>query len=87
MSNYKKIAEAIANKEGLRKVSFPTSTVDHRRLTVDEIKQHIVEEFGKVQAADDADLQEPPGGWGDAEIENEIEWIKSLNIKEVFGDK
>jgi len=86
-SPYALFAEAIANEKGLKNVPFSTKEVNHRRLTVDEIKEHIVEEFGDVSSAADADLQEPPGGWSDAEIENEIEWVKALNLEEAFGEK
>ena len=82
-SNYKTIAEAIAFG-GFKNFSVSTNKADGRKMTVDEIKQCIKEEFEAAKDASKTKLQEPPGGWGDAELENEIEWVKALDIKEFF---
>ena len=80
-SAYKTIAESILSGQ-FGKANLPTGRVEHRRLSVDEIKQYISEELDKV--AGPKDPQEPPGGWGDSELENEISWVKALNLKEFF---
>lgn len=85
MSNFKTIAASLMSGK-LKNVELPTNRVNHRRLTVDEIKAHIKEEFGKAQdvakvKADEVD------GWGDAEIAKEIEWVKALDLKEFFERK
>jgi hypothetical protein len=82
-SVFKTIAEAFAF-DGLRGAKMPTKRVDTRKLTVDEIKQCILEEFGEAKDADDEEVLEPKKGWGDAEIAKEIDWIKKLDIKEFF---
>ena len=82
-STYKAIAEAIVFGK-LKDFSVPTKNIDHRKMTVDEIKQHIIEEFGKAKNASEMEAEELPKGWGDAEIANQIEWVKKLNIQEFF---
>jgi len=82
-STYKVIAEAIAF-DGLKTMKMPTARVSHRRLTVDEIKECILEEFGDAKDAADEEVLEPKKGWGDAEIAKEVDWIKKLDIKEFF---
>jgi hypothetical protein len=85
-SSYKTMAEAIA-LGGLKKFDIPTSRVDNRRLTIDEIKEALLEEFGKAKKASDEEVQDPEKGWGDAELANQIEWVKALDLKEVFSIK
>jgi len=85
-SSYKTIAEAVA-LGGLREFDVPTNRVDNRRLTIDEIKSALLEEFGKAKKASDEEVQEPEKGWGDAELASEIEWVKALDLKEVFNIK
>jgi hypothetical protein len=80
-SNYRIIAEAIAFG-GMDKANLPVDKVACRKLTVDEIKECILEEFGKAKDAEDEDVQDPIKGWGDAELCKEIEWIKELDLKE-----
>jgi Zn-dependent peptidase ImmA (M78 family) len=82
-SSYQTMAEAIA-LGGLKKFNVPTRRVDNRRLTIDEIKEALLEEFGKAKKASDEDMQEPDKGWGDAELANEIEWVKALDLKEAM---
>ena len=84
MSNtYKTIAKSLVF-EKLKDVEFPTSRVNLRRLTVDEIKSHIKEEFEKAKDLSKVKAKELPKGWGDSDLENEIDFIKALNIKEYF---
>jgi hypothetical protein len=85
-SSFKTMAEAIA-LGGLKKFDVPTRRVDNRRLTIDEIKKAMLEEFGKAKKASDEEVQEPEKGWGDAELANQIEWVKALDLKEVFDVK
>jgi hypothetical protein len=88
-SSYKIIAEAVAF-DGLKKVKMPTGRVDRRRLSVDEIKQCIEEEFGKAKDVDDEEVLDFPKGWGDEEIKNHmnhIDWLKKLDLKEFFVKK
>ena len=84
--NFKTIATSLAFGK-LDEVEFPTKRVDNRRLTVDEIKEYIKEEFGKVKDAKKVKAKELPKGWGDAEILNHINFIKALNLKEYFNVK
>ena len=82
-SVFKVIVEAIVHN-GFKDFKMPTSRIDHRRLSIDEIKQYIVEEFGAAKKASDEDIQEPDKGWSDAELANEIDWVKKLDLKEFF---
>lgn len=84
MSKYKVLAEAIASGK-LKKVEMPTERINYRRLTVDEIKQHLIEEFGKAKDAAAIKAKEATKGWGDAEIAKEIEWVKALDLCEALG--
>lgn len=84
MSKYKVLAEAIASGN-LKKVEMPTERIKYRRLTVDEIKQHLIEEFGKAKDAAAIKAKEAAKGWGDAEIAKEIEWVKALDLCEALG--
>jgi len=84
-SAFKTMAEAINSDHGLKNFNLPTSRVDRRRLTVDEIKEHIMEEFGKVKDSSEVDSEENPKGWGDADLAHEIDWIKSLDLKEALS--
>jgi hypothetical protein len=81
-SNYRTFAEGIVFNK-LKDFEVPTPHVsEHRKLTVDEIKEYIKEEFGKAKKAADVKAKELDRGWGDAELENEIEWAKKLKLKE-----
>lgn len=86
-NSFKIMAEAINSAGGLKNLKLSTSRVNHRRLTVDEIKEHLMEEFGKAKAAADEEVQEPEKGWSDAELVNDIEWVKALNLEEAFNVK
>lgn len=80
------MAEAIAFGK-LKGFKMPTNRVNHRKLSVDEIKDIIKEEFGEAKKTSDVEVQDRPKGWGDAEIANEIEWIEALDLKEFFDKK
>lgn len=79
MSTFKIIADALHSGK-LDKIELPTESVDHRRLTVDEIKEHIIEEAKKAKTKKDMKMDNKH--LGDAEIASQIEWIKSLDLKE-----
>lgn len=65
----------------------PTNLTRHRKMTIDEIKECIMEEFGKAKAASDVDVQDKEKGWSDADLELDIDFIKKLEIKEFFDKK
>lgn len=80
---FQTIAEAVGfNKLG--EVDLPTERVDRRKLSIDEIKQFIVEEYKAAKEAVEKDKAEKNVHWGDAEIANQINWMKKLQIKEYF---
>ena len=83
-SAYRIVAETFLNG-GLKDFEVPLEELNSRRLTIDELKQYIKEEFGKVKDVEDVEAKVKP--WGDAEIENEIDWIKKLNLKEFLDKK
>lgn len=70
--------------EGLADIDLPTSRVDKRKISIDEIKNIVLEEFGKAKDAKSVKVQDQPKGWGDAELEKEIDWVKKLDLKEFF---
>lgn len=82
-SIYKVLAEAIAF-DGFKDFKVPTDKIDYRRLTVNEIKEFMKEEFGDVKKFDMKDAKEEPKGWGDADLEKELDWVKTLDLKEFF---
>jgi len=77
------IAEAIQSGK-LADVDLPTENIDRRKLTIDEIKEFITEEFEDAKSAEDAADEAEEKAWHKAEVENEIDFIKALNIKEFF---
>jgi len=85
-STYKVIAEAIGF-DGLKGLKVSTARADRRKLTIDEIKEYILEEFGNVKAADAEEVQEPEKGWMDAELAKSIEWAKAVDLIEIFNVK
>lgn len=85
-STYKTLAEAIAF-DGLKKVELPTEKVNYRKLTVDEIKECIMEAFKDAKSVKDVELAEPPRGWGDSELARQMDFIKKLNLDEFFNKK
>jgi hypothetical protein len=81
--NFKTIAEALASGK-IKDANLSTESVNHRRLTVDEIKAYLMEEFGKAKEVSDVKAKEVEKGWGDAELEKTIDWVKTLQLKEFF---
>ena len=84
-STFRTLAEAIYFNK-LKGVPVPLDEVNHRKLTVSEIKKIIMEEFAKAKESQDTKAKEVDG-WEDSELEQETEWMKSLNIKEFFFPK
>jgi len=85
-SNFKIIMEAIENGK-LAEMKLPNDRIKHRKLSVDEIKEIMMEEFKKAKEAASVEAEEKPRGWGDDALEKEVEWIKKLGIKEFFDIK
>lgn len=79
-NTYKVLAEALAF-DGLKDFNPPAVK---RKLSVNEIKEFIKEEFGKARKASDEEAEEKPLGWSDDVLEKEIDWVKQLDIKESF---
>jgi len=80
-SVYRILAEALTF-EKLNKVELSLGHLDKRKMSIAEIKVAIREAFKDAKAAAEVEAQELAHGWGDAEIENEIQWVKALNLKE-----
>jgi len=78
-SSFKIIAESM-NAGKLGKFEPNLKHLDCRKVGIDEIKEVISEEFGKVKKAEDEKVKETH--WGDTDLEHEIDWIKTLDIKE-----
>ena len=81
MSIYKNIAKGLASGK-LGNLEFPTENIDRRRLTVDEIKGLVHEEFGKAKDVSKQTYQNKH--FGDAELAKEIDWVKALDLREFF---
>jgi hypothetical protein len=79
---YKVIMEAISSGR-LKDVDLPMNATKHRRMTVDEIKEVLQEVFEEAQNVEEC-VPDKEEQWSDAEIENEINWVKALDIKEFF---
>ena len=74
--------------QGLKKVNLPVPNLDVRKLSIDEIKEYLQEAYKKAKKDKvECKAKEVPGGWGDTELENQIDWMKNLNIKEFFEKK
>ena len=82
-STFRTMAEAFIF-EKLNSLNTPLNHLDKRKLSVDELKVVIREAFKDAKDVASVDAQELAHGWGDAEIENEIICVKSLNLKEFF---
>jgi hypothetical protein len=78
--------------EKLGNVKMNLERLNTRNATIDEIKQFIIEAAKKAKKESDAEAKqemalfgdEVEKGWGDAEIQNQIDFMKALNIKEMF---
>ena len=86
-SAYRTMAEAM-QFGGLKNAKLSTKRVDSRRLSVDEIKDHVRKQFveakKKKEESDDTviALLQPKKGWGDDDLAKQIDWVKSLDLKE-----
>jgi len=86
MSNFKKIMEASINGQ-LNKVAMPTPNLNKRKMSLEEVKALVGEEFEKAKDACDTKAKEVDDGWGKAELEKEMNWMKILSIKEWLINK
>ena len=74
----------------LKEARVPTNEADFPRLTVKEVHDIMKEEFAKAKDVCDIKAKKAKDkakGWeksGAENIENEINWMKSLKIKECF---
>ncbi len=67
-------------------VEMPTESLDPaRKITIDELKSIMNEEFGKAKEVSQVVKAKELDSWGDSEIENQIDWMKALNICEFLG--
>ena len=86
-STYRTMAEAL-QFGGLKDVKLSTGRVDARRLSVDEIKEHVRKQFTEAKKKKkDVDenviaVLQPEKGWGDDDLAKQIDWIKQLDLKE-----
>lgn len=80
--NYKIIAEAIASGK-LAEVDMPTENLDAKKLTIEELKAIVKEEFGKAKAV--ADVKAKESQFADADLADEVDWVKKLKLKEFFS--
>lgn len=79
---YKVIMEGIASGK-ISEVDFPSNKrSSSRRLSLEEIKKIVKEEFEDVK--DVADVKAVEDNWSDAELEKEVNWSKELDLKEFF---
>ena len=85
MNKFKLFAEALTTGR-LKDIDLPTRNLDSRRLTIDEIKNLIKEEFKDAKAVCDVKTKEKH--WStDTDLEKHIDWIKALDLTEVFDAK
>lgn len=83
-SAFKTIAEMIVFNSD---VELPTESLDPtRKLTVSELKDIVKEEFKAAKETANVKAKDLDS-WGDAEIENQVDWMKALDIKEFFDIK
>lgn len=80
------LAEAMATGQ-LGNVKPDLSSLKSRKLSIDEIKDLIKEAFEDAKDVSNVKAKELEKGWGDTAIENEIDWMKKLGIKEFFVKK
>lgn len=80
-SVYKIIAESMVSGQ-FAKTELPTNSLKYRQLEHDELKEMVLREFEDAKAVCDVKYKEGP--WGDVELEQEIDFMKALDIKECF---
>ena len=83
-STFQTIAEAMVF-EKLGNMKLSTNHMNKRKLSIDEIKVLIRESFKDAKKSCDVSAKTAEGGWGSADTEKEIDWIKKLEIKEFFN--
>lgn len=80
-STYRVLAESMISGQ-FAKAKLPTDRFRFRQLGGAELKNMIREEFEDAKKVADVKYKELP--WGDVELEKTIEWMKALDLKEVF---
>jgi len=87
-SSFRVLAEALVLNK-LKNIKLPKLRTEQKskKITSERLRNIVKEEFGKVKNVEDVEVQKKDGGWGDAEISNYLEWLKTLDIKEVFNLK
>ena len=83
-STFQTIAEAMVF-EKLGNMKLSTNHMNKRKLSIDEIKVLIREGFADAKKSADTKAKEAKEGWGNEEVENQIEWGKALKLKEFFS--
>ena len=83
-SRFQILAEAMASADGLGSLKVSNEHLNKRKLTIDEIKELIREGFGKAKDVSDTKAKEDEKGWGNADVENQIDWVDTLKLKEYF---
>jgi len=53
-----------------------------RKITMQELKQIVAEEFKDEVGPEKLIIKQKP--WWKADIENQVDWLKALKIKEFF---
>jgi len=79
MSNFKTLMTAIGKKSI---TEMPTPNLNSRTMSLEEVKELVNEEFEKAKDACDTKAKKADDGWGKAELEKELDWMKVLSIKE-----
>jgi len=80
MSAYNKIFKGLMTGK-LAEIDFPTQN-EVRKLSGDELKNIVKEELMSAEETAKVKATEVPGGWGDADLERELEWMKVLKLSE-----
>lgn len=77
---YKIIAKAMISGQ-LAEAEMPDS-LNVRTISVSELKKMVREEFEKAKSLEDLKVKE--GQFADAELEKEIDWVKTLKLESFF---
>ena len=78
-TTFKKLATAMAlGKLG----NLPIPSLKYRKLQKEELSRIVKEEFKEASELQDIKVQE--GGFENVELANEINWAKTLKMKEAF---
>jgi lipoate-protein ligase A len=84
MSAYKVLAQIIASNK-LKEVRMPTSNLDTKKLTMEDVRTIVEEEFKDAKAVKDVKAKEEP--WNDVEPPAKEDWVKKYKLKEWFNIK